>query len=157
VVFSKSFNVNTISNEDGEFPDWIELLYNPANAAVNLAGYSLTDDGSDLQKWVLPEIALKPHGYLLVFVSGKDRNEYISYRQAEITVGDVWKYYIGNSEHPADWNALTFDDANWLEGPTGIGYKGNNDVTVISPANWYISAKRSMSRMSTLSGQLCCM
>lgn len=129
-----SANVNTISDEDGEFPDWIEL-YNPANAAVSLAGYSLSDDGSDLQKWVLPEVALEPHGYLLVFASGKDRNEYISYWQAEITAGDVWKYRIGNSEPPADWNALTFDDANWLEDSTGIGYGDDDDATVISPTN----------------------
>lgn len=129
-----SANLNTISDEDGELPDWIEL-YNPANAAVSLAGYSLSDDGSDLQKWVLPEIALEPHCYLLVFASGKDRNEYISYWQAEITVGDVWKYRIGNSEPPSDWNLLSFNDANWLEGPTGIGYGDDDDATVISATN----------------------
>lgn len=129
-----SANVNTISDEDGEFPDWIEL-YNPANIAVSLAGYSLSDDSSDLQKWILPEVVLEPHGYLLVFASGKDRNEYISYWQAEITAGDVWKYRIGDSEPPADWSALTFDDANWLEGPTGIGYGDDDDATVISATN----------------------
>ncbi len=37
----------TASDQDGEFDDWIEL-YNNTNASIDLSGYSLSDDGTDL-------------------------------------------------------------------------------------------------------------
>lgn len=44
-----------------------------------------------------------------------------------ITVGDIWRYFKGVSAPPVKWNTLDFDDSNWLQGPSGIGY--SNDVT----------------------------
>lgn len=37
--------------------------------------------------------------------------------------GDVWLYFKGTQEPPADWNALVFDDGAWLTGATPIGYE----------------------------------
>jgi hypothetical protein len=57
-----------------------------------------------------------------------------------IAVGDTWKYFKGTSAPPASWNAIAFDDAAWLSGPTGIGYGDNDDATVLSDMqNSYIS------------------
>src|SRR6185369_13509746 len=53
-------------------PDWIELQ-NDGTGAVNLDGWFLTDDATNLQKWRFPALTLPAGGYLVVFASGKDR------------------------------------------------------------------------------------
>lgn len=61
-----------LADEDREYSGWIEV-HNPGSEAVNLAGYSLTDDPGNPARWPFPEMELKGGGYLLVFASGKDR------------------------------------------------------------------------------------
>jgi hypothetical protein len=65
-------NHNSISDEDGNHSDWIEI-YNPDVTAVNMAGWSLTDLQSNLQKWTFPAVTIPAKGHLLVFASGQDR------------------------------------------------------------------------------------
>ena len=45
---------------------------------------------------------------------------------------DNWRYFIGNSEPPAQWNSPSFNDANWPSGPGGIGYGDGDDQTTIA-------------------------
>ncbi|MFT6864102.1 MAG: hypothetical protein ACJAVK_002664, partial [Akkermansiaceae bacterium] len=59
-------------DEDEDTPDWLEI-YNPTDAAVDLAGYHLTDDVADLVKWTFPSFQLPAGGSLVVFASDKDR------------------------------------------------------------------------------------
>ena len=59
-------------DQDGDSPDWIELHNNSA-AAVSLAGWRLTDAGTNLSKWTFPAVSIPANGYLLVFASGKNR------------------------------------------------------------------------------------
>lgn len=59
---------------DGQSSDWIEI-FNPTETAVNLEGWYLTDDADNLTKWELPAVEVSPRRYLLVFASGKDRND----------------------------------------------------------------------------------
>ncbi len=66
-------NVSRLADEDGDFPDWIEV-HNPDNVAVPLAGYHLTDDAANLDKWTFPAVTLDPGAILVVFASGKNRN-----------------------------------------------------------------------------------
>ncbi len=67
-------NSVTIADEDGDYPDWVEI-YNPGNTAVNLEGYGLSDDRNNPLKWEFPEVTIQPKGYLLVFASDKDRRD----------------------------------------------------------------------------------
>ncbi len=62
----------TLKDEDGDTTDWIEL-HNSSAAAVNLAGWGLTDDPLIPHKWRLPEAVLPAGGYRIVFASGKNR------------------------------------------------------------------------------------
>ena len=41
-----SSNTCTITNEDGQYCDWIEL-YNPSDHPIDLAGYTITDNPPD--------------------------------------------------------------------------------------------------------------
>jgi hypothetical protein len=65
-------NYSVIGDENGEFPDWIEL-YNPTGETVSLYNYSLTDDPDEPGKWTFPNIELAPGEYRTVFCSGKNR------------------------------------------------------------------------------------
>jgi hypothetical protein len=67
-------NYSQVTDEDGDSDDWIEL-YNAGSSPVNLAGYSLTDNQSNPQKWIFPPRILAPGEYLIVFCSGKNRLE----------------------------------------------------------------------------------
>jgi len=67
-------NSSGITDLDGETSDWIEI-YNPSTEPINLSGWSLTDDAGLLNKWVMPDITLPASGYLVIFASGKDRND----------------------------------------------------------------------------------
>jgi hypothetical protein len=65
-------NYSNIADENGEFPDWIEL-YNAGNSTVSLYNYSLTDDSLQSVKWKFPNVSLAPGKFMIVFCSGKDR------------------------------------------------------------------------------------
>lgn len=66
-------NQQTIADEDGDYPDWIEL-YNSGSEIVDLSGWYLSDDESDPTKWQIGEAAIEPQGFLLIFASDKDRD-----------------------------------------------------------------------------------
>jgi len=72
ILASTSGEVAMLSDEDGEYQDWIEL-HNAGNEAVNLAGWSLSDDLDRPGQWVFPAATLQPGAYLVVFASAKDR------------------------------------------------------------------------------------
>ncbi|HUT09819.1 MAG TPA: lamin tail domain-containing protein, partial [Thermoguttaceae bacterium] len=65
-------NTKTLLDEDSQYRDWIEI-HNPTAAAVDLEGWYLTDELTDLRQWQFPSVTVEPGGYLLVFASEKDR------------------------------------------------------------------------------------
>lgn len=65
-------NESVIADQDGDYSDWIEI-HNPDTTPISFAGYYLTDDPADLNKWTFPAVSLNPGAYLVVFASGKDR------------------------------------------------------------------------------------
>lgn len=62
-----------IQDEDADYPDWIEL-HNVSASAVEMGGWSLTDNAAEPAKWKLPAVTLPPNGYLIVFADGKNRS-----------------------------------------------------------------------------------
>jgi hypothetical protein len=46
-----------------------------------------------------------------------------------ISVADNWAYFKGTQEPPAQWKETGFDDSQWLQGATGIGYGDDDDNT----------------------------
>ncbi len=57
---------------DGELCDWVEL-YNTTGSPVSLDNYALSNKENKPLKWRFPEGAVvAPHGYYLVYCSGKD-------------------------------------------------------------------------------------
>jgi hypothetical protein len=60
-------NQNTQADDYAEYNDWIEL-YNNSASAIDLGGYFLSDEGSDLNKWEFPSGTIIPaNGFLIVW------------------------------------------------------------------------------------------
>jgi hypothetical protein len=74
VVISEFMASNgmTAQDEDGDSSDWIEL-YNPSNATVDLSGWYLSNDPDNLSEWQFPSVSLAPKELMMVWASGKDR------------------------------------------------------------------------------------
>ena len=65
-------NKATLVDEDGDRSDWIEI-YNPGTTAINLSGWHLTNQSTNLVQWQFPDVTLQPDRHVLVFASGKNR------------------------------------------------------------------------------------
>jgi len=90
LVISELMAVNnsTLADEDGQFPDWIEI-YNPTYDAVQLGDWYLTDEAENLTKWRLPDVPLAGRDYLVP--ESDDQSAATS------------------------WTAAGFDDSTWNE------------------------------------------
>ncbi len=124
-------NLTTIADEDGDFEDWIEL-YNPTATAVNLYNFGLSDQAEDPFQWTFPAITLQPAERLVIFTSGKNRKNPVNHWEMAVDAGFTWRYFVGNSPPPANWNDINFSASGWNSGTGGIGYGDNDDNTVIS-------------------------
>ena len=72
-------NGSSLVDGDGKDSDWIEI-YNPTSQAINLAGWHLTDEATNLDKWTFPAIpqsVLDPGEFLIVFASGQLVETYV--------------------------------------------------------------------------------
>ena len=166
-------NDGSLLDGDGDESDWIEL-YNDASETVDLSGWYLTDNATNLTQWALPETEITAHGFLIIFASDKDRSvagaelhtnfklsangEYVALVHPDGSsiesafsfpeqLEDVsWGYgFSGGTQTttttlidsgaectahvPSDssdsdaWTQVVFDDSNWRNGTTGVGYE----------------------------------
>ena len=68
-----SENAQSLHDEDGDTPDWVELFNNNSNAA-DLSGWGLSDTAAQRMKWTFPVGTVLPgRQHLLVFLSDKNR------------------------------------------------------------------------------------
>jgi CotH kinase protein/Lamin Tail Domain/Chitobiase/beta-hexosaminidase C-terminal domain len=82
---------------DGLSPDWIEI-HNPTSQAINLAGWHLTDEADNLDKWTFPaapQSNLDPGEYLIVFASNENIETYVDpagYLHTDFSLSDNGEY-----------------------------------------------------------------
>jgi spore coat protein CotH len=62
------------ADQDGEFDDWLEL-HNRGPSQVSLGGFYLSDDPSEPDKWMLPEVVIPPFGYLAIWADEDEGQE----------------------------------------------------------------------------------
>lgn len=64
-------NNATLLDSFGDSSDWIEL-YNGTASPIDLAGWSLTTQATNLMQWTLPDYVLASGDFLVVFASGRN-------------------------------------------------------------------------------------
>ena len=64
-------NNNIISDEFGEYEDWIEI-YNKGSQSIDLSNYHLSDDITNLDKYTFPSLILAPDDYFIVWADDDD-------------------------------------------------------------------------------------
>jgi len=74
-------NKNGIIDADGDHADWIEI-HNPNPFAIELGGWSLTDDPLRPNRWEFPSRNVHAGEYMIVFASGKNGALDASFRLA---------------------------------------------------------------------------
>jgi len=90
-------NASQLSDEDGDYPDWVEL-YHTGSDTLNLDNYSISDDPANPLKWVFPSYKMPPHSYKAIYCSGKDRKPFSSF--VEVVNTGTFTPVVGWNNHP---------------------------------------------------------
>ncbi|MBT3209619.1 MAG: T9SS type A sorting domain-containing protein [Bacteroidetes bacterium] len=64
-------NESAVSDQDGEYDDWIEF-YNNGSEVISLSGYYLSDDAGDPTQWTFPDTTIAPGSYLIVWADNDE-------------------------------------------------------------------------------------
>jgi len=86
VVINEFMAANNVTINDPDFKknaDWIEL-YNGSLTAVDLSGYSLSDDLDDPEKWQIPNgTVIEGRGYLLFWADKENTGKHTNFKLAK--------------------------------------------------------------------------
>lgn len=154
LIINEIVGNNTIgyTNSAGKTPDWIELK-NISTKTIQLSQYKIADSQTKLSPWQLPNVSLAP-GKLYTFEASNPQDGVAEW-ETIIDKGALWKYLIPTSEPSSFWKHIGFDDASWLEGPSGFGYADNDDATVLDACiSVYIRKTFTVSDVSKVSSAL---
>ncbi len=111
-------------DQDGELCDWIEL-YNTTDQPISLDNYALSNKENKPLKWRFPEGAIvAPHGYYLVYCSGKDiRNSATAIPHANFRISAETDTIILSDSRGRLADRVTVDnipeDCSWARNPDG--------------------------------------
>jgi hypothetical protein len=125
-------NYNTIRDENGDYPDWIEL-HNITADTLYLLNYSLTDNIDIPTKWILPNVVLPPHSFKTIFCSGKDRAPLTGFQT--VATPTSFSPIIGWNTHPFDFGFYWDGVSNLLINTcsySSVGYTSNSVVNQTS-------------------------
>ncbi|MFK7969773.1 MAG: CotH kinase family protein [Bacteroidia bacterium] len=107
-------NDTTVADQDGEFDDWIEL-YNNGTTTIDLEGFALSDDGTDLQQWLFPAGAsIAPNGFLIVWADNDDTQAGL-HANFKLSAS-------GESLYLSDANGDIIDDVTFAAQTTDVSY-----------------------------------
>lgn len=127
---SSASNTTIISDEDGDYPDWIEL-YNAGSQVEDLSNYFISDNGALPFKWRIPSVSLHPGSYQLIYCSEKNRFRHVDHWETAVMESDTWQYIVPSSEPPASWKLAGFTNGLWSTGTGGIGLGDSDDNTIL--------------------------
>ena len=137
-------NNRTLQDEDGEFPDWIELQ-NQGTNRLSLLNWALTDAAGNKAKWTFPATNLGPGEFLIVFASEKDRRQPGQALHTNFKLSDAGEYLA--LIKPDGVSAATQFSPRYPAQLPDISYGYGMEVTthtLISnsqPARWFVPAQ----------------
>lgn len=120
-----SRNSNNLSDQNGDFSDWIEL-YNPSGSSIDLTNIFISDKISNPERFHLKSNTLPSQGYLLLWASG-DTSQYNNHLPFRLS-GNGETLYLSYRE--ANGTFKTLDKIKFPASITnqsyGRMYDGNN-------------------------------
>ena len=133
-----SDNETVITDEYDDYSDWIEL-YNDGSTPINLAGYFMSDDMDNPQKWVFPQMEIGANTHLLIFASGEaifdvyaHTNFKLSKEGEPLLLSDATGNIIDQTVIPAleedhSYGRLAANQSEWVFFSTATPGFSNND------------------------------
>lgn len=123
-------NASVVSDQDGDFDDWIEL-YNNGTESIDISGYSLSDDYDELEKWSFPAgFSIGPNEYLVVWAD-KDDDQKGLHTTFKLSSS-------GESIYLSDSTGVLIDEVNFLSQETNASYgrfeNGTGNFKTLSPS-----------------------
>ena len=115
-------NKRILYDNYGNYFDWIEI-HNNSNTDYTLEGLYLTDDVTNLKKYLIPKTSLLKDQYLLVYFAGK-KVDYNTGIYADFSLSDDDEYIIiSNGEKIQDKVPVVILEDNLSYGKTKDGWK----------------------------------
>jgi len=104
--------------DNGTFPDWIEL-YNAGSETVDLAGFWMTDDLSDIFNWQIPDgVTVGAGQYVVIFADDDtEQGEYhASFQLDQLGGEDIGLFGLNVDDNPlidsvSDFGLLAEDES----------------------------------------------
>ncbi|MBU2938901.1 CotH kinase family protein [Lacinutrix sp. C3R15] len=130
-------NVTTVTDQDGEYDDWLEL-YNNSDETLSLDNLYLSDDPEDLLAWQFPSgLTIEPDSYLIVWCD-KDEDQDGLHADIKFSSGGesaILSYADGTVIEDITFGSQT-DDMGYARVPNGTGefviqeptYAANNET-----------------------------
>ena len=134
-------------DDEGSSSDWLEL-HNTGDELLHLAKFQLSNEGDKPSSnkpntWELPNIAIAPGGFHVVWMSGQDRvalspealrssTATLPFESTLVPSDAKWKYLVPavGGRLTKGWNEVGFDDSAFALGQAGFGY-GDDDLSLI--------------------------
>lgn len=155
-------NDNTVADQDGEYDDWIEI-YNNGTNSIDLSGYSLSDDSTDLFLWTFPAgTMIDADDYLIVWADD-DVSQAGLHANFKLSASGETIYLLDNTGALAD--QVTFGqqitDSTYGRFPNGTGsfqimpatYAGENVASTVVQSGDVVINEFMASNDSTVSDQ----
>lgn len=114
-------NVSTVTDDNAEFDDWIEL-FNNTDSHLSTAGMYLSDDATNPTKWAMPNMMIEPSGFLIIWADEQGSQGALHANFQISSLGEYLSIAYGDStiidEHTFD---LVADDQSLSRFPNGTG------------------------------------
>ena len=89
--------------------------------------------------------------FLIVLPAGLSAQN-VDHWEMVVDASDTWRYFVGTTEPPADWNTETFDESSWPQGPGGFGYgDGDDGTTIQNTLSVYLRIRFTINDLSKIS------
>ena len=114
-------NATTVAAPTGEYSDWIEL-YNMTDEAIDLTGWTITDDLDEPDFYALQGVTIDPRGFELLWADGAAGPGHVAFKLSK-DGEEIGLYDPDGNAHTrlnydaqaTDWSAARMPDAspNW--------------------------------------------
>ena len=127
----QSSNIRSITDQNGEFGDWVEL-FNSGTTSLNLNGYGLSDDPDKPLLFQFPDMTIPAQSRILVFATDTNITDVNSHWETAVNSNSTWNYRANTTAPPdTNWRNLSFS-STWSSGTGGIGFGDSDDGTSVA-------------------------